>query len=289
MRLRCPSKAIGCLEFDKVVRFGTYYRRSDRKRIQRYKCAHCKCQFSQATSSMCYGQNKRHLNSKIMKLLVSGVSQRRIARILNVHKITVSRKLKFLGLIARQNNFKFRQRMQNVTEMQFDDLETFEHTKLKPLSVTLAVQKHTRYILGFEVARMSAKGLLANKSLKKYGPRKDERFESRNRLFRRLKNHVANGALIESDENPHYTNDVKMHFPTCVHQTIKGQRGCITGQGELKKIKYDPLFSLNHTCAMFRANINRLFRKTWCTTKKIQPLIDHIEIYTYYHNQYLIK
>jgi hypothetical protein len=224
-----------------------------------------------------------------MKLLVSGVSQRRVALILNINKTTVARKLKFLGLLARHKNYKFRQRLKNIKEIQFDDLETIEHTKLKPLSLTLAVEKHSRYILGIEVGRMPAKGLLANKSRKKYGRRKDERFESRNRLFRRIKNHVSSDVIFESDENPHYPNAVKAHFPNSIHLTVKGQRGCVTGQGELKKINFDPLFSLNHTCAMLRANINRLFRKTWCTTKKIQPLIDHLEIYILYHNQFLLK
>ena len=58
----------------------------------------------------------------------------------------------------------------------------------------------------------------------------------------------------------------------------------MTGQGELKKVVYDPIFSLNHTCAMLRANINRLVRKTWCTTKKPERLAMHITLYALYHN-----
>ncbi|RME16932.1 MAG: transposase, partial [Bdellovibrio sp.] len=82
---------------------------------------------------------------------------------------------------------------------------------------------------------------------------------------------------------------VRAFFPKATHIQLKGQRGAITGQGELKKTAFDPLFSLNHTCAMFRANVNRLFRKTWCTTKKLQPLIDHLEIYMWYHNKVLLS
>jgi hypothetical protein len=29
---------------------------------------------------------------------------------------------------------------------------------------------------------------------------------------------------------------------------------------------------------MLRANLNRLFRRTWCTTKKPEGLIDHLSI-----------
>jgi hypothetical protein len=63
------------------------------------------------------------------------------------------------------------------SHFEFDDMETFEHTKLKPLSVTLAVQYQTRRILGFQVSQMPAKGLLAQKAFEKYGYREDKRSE----------------------------------------------------------------------------------------------------------------
>lgn len=289
MSAKCPSNAVSCSESGTVVRYGGFYRKSDCRLIQRYKCTHCGRHFSQATKSPCFGQNKRHLNYKIYLKFVSGYSQRRIARQLKIKTLTVARKLEFLGSQSRFINLKMRRNRPLISELQFDDLETFEHTKLKPLSVTLAVEKHSRFIVGFEVSRMPAKGLLIYKSLKKYGPRKDERSEARDRLFRRIHEGVSKKSLIESDQNPHYPQVVKKYFPEANYQTLKGQRGCVTGQGELKQVHFDPLFSLNHTCAMLRANINRLFRKTWCTTKKIQPLIDHIEIYVRYHNQILIE
>ncbi len=285
----CPSGCSQRQNVRMVVRFGHFYRSSDRRKIQRFKCTHCGRHFSQASFSKSFGQNKRHLNHKIFLLLVSGVSQRRIARLLKCHLTTVSRKLSFLGERARWLNHCHRLSRPKVSEVQFDDLETFEHTKLKPLSVTLMVEKGSRQILAFEVARMPANGLLARKSFKKYGYRKDERADSRNRLFRRIKPVVHDKVHIESDQNPLYLPLVRNFFPDSNYQAFKGQRGAVTGQGELKKIGFDPLFSLNHTCAMLRANINRLFRKTWCTTKKIQPLIDHLEIYVLYHNKVILR
>jgi hypothetical protein len=173
-------------------------------------------------------------------------------------------------------------------EVEFDDLETFEHSKCKPISVTLAVESRKRRILGFKVASMPAKGVLVRKALKKYGFRRDDRSFSRKELFKEIMPMVAPGALIKSDANPHYTEDVKSFFPLSEHRVFLGKRGAVTGQGELKKTGFDPLFSLNHTCAMLRANIARLIRKTWCTTKKIDRLNDHISIYAAYHNLKLI-
>lgn len=288
MRARCPLKCYSGSENRIAVRFGGFYRKSDRRWIQRYRCARCGKHFSQSTHQAAYGQKKRHLNHKIFQLLSSGVSQRRTAKLLQIHLTTVSRKLEFLGNQARLWNCRNRHQRCASKDVQFDDLETIEHTKLKPVSVTLAVEKKSRFIIGFEVSRMPSKGHLAKRSRKKYGLRKDERPQGHDRLFRKIQNQIIPTATLTSDENPMYPKVIRSYFPKAKHETVKGARGSSTGQGEIKAQKFDPLFSLNHTCAMFRANINRLFRKTWCTTKKLQPLIDHIEIYTKYHNQRLI-
>jgi hypothetical protein len=95
--------------------------------------------------------------------------------------------------------------------------------------------------------------------------------------------------LIKSDSNPHYPSDLKRFFPKARHAAFKGRRATSSGQGELKKGKYDPLFSLNHTCAMFRANVSRLVRKTWVTTKRSDRLRAHLLIYAEYHNEKIEK
>lgn len=273
----------------KLHKSGTYRRTSDGRIVQKYRCMDCKAERSQASYHPCFRQKKRQLNFKIKNLLCSGVSQRRIAKILGISRTTVSRKLMFLGLRAFEEINEDNLSKTQASIVEFDDLETFEHTKCKPLSVTLAVEHRTRRILGFKVARMPAKGHLAKISRKKYGPRKDERATARTELFRQLKPLVNAKATFKSDENPFYPNDLKRHFPLAKHETFKGQRGSIVGQGELKKIRFDPLFSLNHTCAMLRANINRLIRKTWCTTKVPEKLALHIAIYSQFHNSRLIK
>jgi hypothetical protein len=172
--------------------------------------------------------------------------------------------------------------------IQFDDMETFEHTKCKPLSISLAVEEGSRRILGVSVSRMAANGKLAARSRKKYGPRRDERSAGRKELFTKISPFVAPDAIIKTDENPYYRRDIKRFFPSSTHHAYLGKRGAITGQGELKKVIFDPIFSLNHTAAMFRANVNRLIRRTWCTTKRADRLYAHLVIYANYHNSELL-
>jgi len=202
----------------------------------------------------------------------------------------VVRKIRFLAQKERLKHEDFLElnyKQKPLAEIQFDDLETSEHTKCKPLSVTLAVDPKTRKILKFKVSVMPAKGQLADIARKKYGIRQDERPKSLNQFMKELSLFVRPECHWHSDDNPHYPSTLKRHHPLARHSTVLGGRGAITGQGELKKLRFDPLFAINHTCAMLRANLNRLFRKTWCTTKTKQGLIDHLSLYVSFHNRVL--
>jgi hypothetical protein len=282
----CPK--CGSLKEDHV-RNGYFIRTFDKALVQRYRCRSCKKEFSDSTFQLRYRQRLRSVNGLIEKELISGSSLRRIALILNLNYKTVVRKFFYLGLKARKYNEKRLKDLDSVKEIQFDDMETFEHTKLKPISITVAVVKKKRFLLGAEVSSMPAKGLLAEKSRKKYGPREDNRKKAREVLFNKIKPITTGNTVFESDENPHYFKHYKEHFPNCEYHQYKGRRGCVVGQGELKATGRDPLFSLNHTCAMIRYAISRLVRRTWVTTKKLEALQNHLDIYISYHNRVLIN
>ena len=191
---------------------------------------------------------------------------RRIARVLNINPKTVARKLTYLGQTLQQKMAT--QDFSHVSHIQFDELQTIEHTKLKPLSVAMAVSTKDRRIIGFRVASMPATGHLANVSRKKYGFRPDHRRREFAALCQDIQPQLPGLHTIESDECSFYKPILSRVFPRAKHQQFKGKKGSIAGQGELKKVVRDPLFCINHTFAMLRANINRLIRKTWCTTKK---------------------
>lgn len=285
--LKCDYSRLPENPRPKIRRMGFFYRTSDSSRVQRYYCCGCKTTFSAATFSLNYWQRKRRKNRLVVNLLVSGVSQRRAARLASVNRKTVARILIRESGRAEFDFSKANLRARPARLVQFDDLETFEHTKCKPVSVTIAVEEGSRRILGLAVARMPAKGPLTSKAKKLYGFRQDERAQGRRELFKKLRWVVAEDAVLKSDQNPHYPASVRRFFPKGTHVTYQGRRSAITGQGELKRIGFDPIFSLNHTCAMFRANLSRLFRKTWCTTKSIHSLRAHLILYAEYHNRHL--
>ena len=255
--------------------------------MQRYYCKPCNRYFSAATFAECFNQKSRQINSTVARILSASVSLRETARILKINRKTVSRKLIFMGLKSKIELEKFNRKIPKATSVTYDDLETFEHTKCKPVSVGLMVEEKTRRILGYNVARMPAKGLLAKLSVKKYGRRKDERPKKRKELFLKMKDLIEDVSLIKSDDSPHYLNDLKQFYPKAIHVRFKGRASSIVGQGELKKVGFDPLFSINHTCATLRARTSRLVRRTWNTTKKPERLDLHLAIICLFHNRNL--
>ena len=109
------------------------------------------------------------------------------------------------------------------------------------------------------------------------------------RLLRSLERSIDPKATFRTDSHPYYPPIIRQVFPNSSHEQVKSRRARVTGQGELKIGGWDPIFSLNHTAAMFRAHVARLVRKTWCTTKKIDCLRDRLILYMVSHNLILTE
>ena len=272
-----------------LIQSGQFFRTWDQSLIKRYRCKHCGKGCSDSTFHFTYKQKKPWINKPLFEKLTSAISERRSARELTVNQKTVVRRILWMGFTAKRTLTLLNEVRPPLSLLQFDEMETFEHTKCKPLSIPIAVDPLTRWIVAYGVAKMPAKGMLAEISRKKYGPRVDERSFVRGQLFDELSNFVQPTVKIYSDMNPHYKSEVKSHFPDSEHITYKGRRGCVVGYGELKEGLFDPLFTLNHTCAMVRDNIKRLARRTWCTTKKPKRLDLYLALYVLRHNLDLIR
>ena len=274
-----------CKNPDAKLKKNGFYIKKKKRKVQRYKCLSCGHSSSDQTGSNSYRLQKTHVRNRLFQLLCSGTSQRRAANLLGIDKDTVARLIQKMALTAAEKNRLFSEKCSPKTVV-FDEMETFEHSKCKPVSITVAVEEDTRFILSLEAAQMPAKGLLAAVSRKRYGPRRDMRPQS----LRRCLGDIAknkNLKVLKSDQSPRYPKYVKEVMPKIVHKTYKGRRGCVVGQGELKRGGFDPLFSLNHTCASIRYNLKRLARKTWCTTKCTKRLQMMLELFRFFFNQRL--
>jgi transposase-like protein len=282
----CPF----CLQDTRIARRGFFKKHAGHAtRVQRYQCRRCKRWFSDQTAALSYREKKPQVNQPLFRMLATGVSQRAAAAYLGIHPITVARKLRRQGRAARAHLRALAKARPAAGAVVFDEMETFEHTKMKPLSIALAVEEKTRRILAVEVASMPAKGLLADRSRRKYGYRPDHRPIALGAMCREVKRAHPGVLIVKSDESPRYPGVVAKHFGGAFHETHKGRRACVVGQGELKAIGRDPLFSLNHTAAMVRDNLKTMSRRTWCTCKRPDRLQYLLYIYAWRHQQRLDK
>jgi len=280
----CPC----CRRQAKITKKGFFTKSSGRpQRIQRFLCHACGRRFSAQTSKLTYRAKKPHIDQVLARLLAKGTSQRGAAEILGVDKKTVARKLVRLGCRA-EKNLEASLAVGNFGPVVvFDEMETYEHSKCKPLAIAVAVEEGTRRIIAAEVAQMPAKGRLAEIAKRRYGFRHDCRKGALRSLCRKIKIASPNVKTVKSDECPRYPSIVRRELPGTNHQRSKGRRACTAGQGEMKVGGKDPLFSLNHTCAMYRDNLKRLSRRTWCTTKRPENLQHLLYLYAWFHNEKL--
>ncbi len=279
----CPI----CRTVENVKKRGFYRRPSDQKKVQRYLCKSCKISFSDQTFAIDYRQQKRWFNQSCFVTICSGVSQRRTAYIFRVVPRTIARRVMRFGKICEENLAKYREQRAKVNEVQFDELESFIHTKLKPVTIPIAVEKKTRKVLAISIGNIGAKGPLKQISLQKYGRRPSERLSALKSMAKHLQACIAPEARIGSDMCPLYPKLIRDYFPNTKHYTCRGSRGAVVGLGELKKTVFDPIFTLNHTYAMFRDNLKTLSRRTWATAKRKDRLLFLLNIYGWFHNLWL--
>ena len=284
----CPNKS--CKVYHQTifqVKDGSFYRRDDSRTIQRYKCKICLIRYSKSTHTLEFAQKKRRHNKTIKFSLASGMSMRACAYNLKLARKTIERKFIYLAKKARINQAELLLfwRKNPLNEIQFDDLISSIHTKLKPISVSVLVDPKTFKILGAQGAEIPAFGKIAELSRRKYGRRRNDHPKALSSLLFNLKDCIVPDAIFKTDEHKRYPELLGRHFPQAKHVTHKGLPASIVGMGELKTRRYDPLFAINHTLACFRGGMNRFIRRTWCTSKSQKHTQDHIDIFIDYYNE----
>lgn len=218
---------------------------------------------------------------------MSGNTQRRTAKLLNCSKNTVAQKLIWLS------RFQLGKGEFGGEHWQFDELETIEHTKLKPLTIPICVNENYE-IIGINVGKIKAKGHLSHLSQKKYGLREDEREKVMAELFQKLAESIhLPPKTITTDSHPLYVKLIQRYFPLTEHIQVNAgvmlkQKKEMMYLAERKRV-FDPLFIVNQRCAMLRSDIRRLTRRSWCTTKKIENLKHFLKLYQIYNNKNLAK
>lgn len=152
--------------------------------VPRYRCRACGKYFSSHTRRASFRQHRPDLNQLIWDAYASGMTLRRMARVFRVDRKTVVRKFLYLASLARVvHERKLEDRIEKAHEVQFDEMETFEHTKLKPIAISVGVIAKTGEIVDLRAETLHYKGPLAALAFRKYGKREIHRLQAHLDLY----------------------------------------------------------------------------------------------------------
>lgn len=268
-----------------ITKKGFFRQKLSRKYIQRFWCSHCHLKFSASTLTTSYQQKKTSINHALFTFLCSGMSLRRAAKILNVSYSTVYARFLWLAALSEAAFAEFLKSTASPKELYLDEMESLEHTKLKPLTIPLLVDEDFRFF-GISSGEMPAKGHLSEISKKKYGPRHSTSEALIEQLLRKLPKQIK-PSVVKSDGKPSYRKLIQRRWKNIRHEVCPRKEEKTREQLYLnyEKKKYDPMFQLNQRCAKLRADVNRLMRRSWSTTKKAENLTKHLMIYACYNNK----
>lgn len=278
--MTCP-----CCRSTKINKNGFFRRKLSRSYSQRFVCKDCGKKFSASTFSITYFQKKPMINKLLFSLFCSSTSFRRCATILNVHYETIYYRFLWMTKLAERKQQEFLNNYTQPTELYLDEMESIEHTKLKPLTLPLIVDQDQK-ILGVSAGEIPAKGHLAEVSRRKYGLRENHSSDLIADLLSKLsKNYKP--LCVKSDAKPSYQNLIKNMWPKVRHLVYSRKSEKKKEQLYLNSEKkvFDPMFAINQRCAKLRDDIKRLARKNWCTTKKPENLRGHLLLYACYNNK----
>lgn len=238
---------------------------------QRYECKSCQRTFTKRNESINYRHRKQHLREKIRVLYCEGMSLRAIGRALNLHRNTVTKYFLENANRAWSNNMRrLREGGIVTTYVQFDELETFEWTKKRPLGVQVSIRVKTGEIIHTKVCKIPVKALSVSKDyINKWNKKVNRRpaiaemlWNTKHALNKDFATIVCDGARL----------------PAKVAQDVffDKQFNVVATLSRNKKIDL--------TFLKMRQDISRLRRRTLATTKHRRYLQKHLDLYTDYHN-----
>lgn len=277
MKVRCPTKR--CPNHERkspewIIRKGFFQTKSG-KRVQKYQCGCCGKYFSDQTGTLTYREHKPEATKEVFKWYCSAATQRRLARNVEVNRKTVVRKFERLSKWARKtHNEKLRSGSLVTNYIFFDEMQHHIHSRLKPVTIALAVRAKTGEILEVSVSSLPSRRK-PGRQKQLYPNWINNGWAARERTMLSLHHCRKENTVVGTDQCKIYPSLVHAHG--FEHRALKRRKVWE---------KRDPMFWLNHVCARIRADLSRMRRRTWVTSKSIKHLQMHLDLYIAYQNGY---
>ena len=285
--IRCPNRR--CRAFrEPPPRFyrrnGSYRPRCRTEPVPRFKCRLCRRGFSRQTFRLDYRDKRPDKNVELFKLLTSGVGLRQAGRYLGLDVHAVQKKFRKIARHMRLLNRNLLRGLPGHCVLLLDELESFEHRRIAPLTVPVLIERRSKLVLATDVApirRVAKRGSRRQRWLERFeatsGRRRDRGHNCIRRVFGRMSRLLGGQvATLITDQKSAYATQCRRRFGGQVlHHTVPST---------LARTVYNPLFAINLTDAMMRDNNGRLRRRSWLVSKRGRFLGLQLELFAAYRN-----
>lgn len=280
----CPSSRHGA-PFP-WSRRGSFPRKCDGRRVQRFECGTCGRRFSVQSFRLDYRLRSPGLNAALLAHFVSKVTHRQSARLLRVSRKTVLHRVRLLGAHCREFHRVRLECASLAGTFVLDELETFEtDRRLQPVTMPVLVHWPSLLIVHQVAAPLPARGRLRPADQRRKlalerlrGPRKSGSSAAVVACCEVLRNCLRPGgrARVRTDRKATYRAILRDVFGArAIHECTSGS---------LRRNHANPLFAVNHTFAMVRDGVSRLVRRTWANAKLRERLAEHTWIWVAWRN-----
>lgn len=293
---------------------GKIYLKLDRKYIQRYRCKTCKKSFINKDRLERNPKEKMYSSRKeIAEMYCMGMSLRDLSKKMNITRKTIDRKIE---LITEEINkkykdfetFNFNSHHEENEDRRpiivFDEMESYEHTKLKPLSISIAYDVINKKIIDIQVATFFPKGRFIStlhkkphlrikyELAKRY--REDNRNEQMTKVLESVKNYIAHNKhkpLFITDGRAVYKTLLKEVFrnQNFVHEVIISkemiENFVQTSKYGMNQVNIREKASFDALCATMRSKLSRLRRDSFIHTKKVNNLYNTLLLFMDFWNK----
>lgn len=284
---RCPNRR--CKQhWNPVPRFchrhGSYRPQCRQEAVPRFRCKGCRHTFSRQTFRIDYRDRKPWLNAVLLRHLISSGGLRQGGRVLGLDAHAVQKKFRKLARHVRLLNRNLLQRLPGGRTFVFDEMETYEQSSIRPVTVPVLVEKESKLVVAVGVApirRVARRGSRRHRWLlreeSEHGRRPDHGHRCVRKVLARLKRLLDGKAAI-------LVTDEKAAYAALCRKKVAGDVQHLTVSGRAVRSVYNPLFVVNLTEAMLRDNSGRLRRRTWLVSQKRSRLLLQLHLFQAYRN-----
>lgn len=265
------------------VRFGFYRRRAAPRRIQRYRCPHCRRTFSSQTFSPTYWLRRPRLLAAVWEGLVACAALRQMARAHGVSPSTIQTHTTRLGRHALLFLWHHRPRGPLPEALVVDGFESFEHSQYYPFHLNLAAGAHSHFLYAFTEAELRRKGRMSARQKARrqqlearHGRPDPQALERSMAALVELVVPPGSTAEVHSDDHPAYPRAWRrLQNRDLRHRTTPSTRA---------RTARNPLFPINRLDLLLRHGGANHKRETIAFSKRRQAALERAAVFAVWVN-----